>query len=202
MEDVPRSSFTKETDAWVVHMSTRRTTTVGLLLLTDANLFQVIGTYAADWNETHIYNAHWRPHAKFHNAQTMAMAAVLAVASLYFVWRKRGDASTNLLAAAILRAVYWVIQGLANFYPGFAWTDPEFLKPGQTLNEIAPQMILDPSWGSFSLGWYFARKPVGQHPERESEDRDNGCEDMQNLPVSSKGDLKIAENYQMQGDTI
>ena len=43
--------------------------------------------------------------SKFHNAQTMAMAAVLAVASLYFVWRKRGDASTNVLAAAILGAV-------------------------------------------------------------------------------------------------
>ena len=78
---------------------------VGLLLLTAANLFQVIGTYAADWNETHIYNRNWPPHAKFHNAQTMAMAVVLAVASLYFVWRKRGDASTNVLAAAILGAV-------------------------------------------------------------------------------------------------
>jgi len=62
---------------------------VGLLLLTAANLFQVIGAYAADWNETHIYNRNWPPHAKFHNAQTMAMAVVLAVASLYFVWRKR-----------------------------------------------------------------------------------------------------------------
>jgi hypothetical protein len=28
----------------------------GLLLLTAVNLFQVIGTYAADWNKTHIYN--------------------------------------------------------------------------------------------------------------------------------------------------
>lgn len=66
-------------------MSNRRTTMVGLLLLTAANLFQVIGTYAADWNETHIYNRNWPPHAKFHNAQTMAMAAVLAVASLIFI---------------------------------------------------------------------------------------------------------------------
>jgi len=143
-------------------MSNRRTTIVGLLLLTATNLFQVIGTYAADWNETHIYNRHWPPHAKFHNAQTMAMAVVLAVASLYFVWRERGDASTNVLAAAILGAVYWLTQGLANFYPGVAWTDPEFLKAGQTLNDIAPQMILDPVLlGVVFLGWYLARKPAG-----------------------------------------
>jgi hypothetical protein len=36
---------------------------VGLLLLTATNLFQVIGTYAADWNKTHIYNPNWPPHA-------------------------------------------------------------------------------------------------------------------------------------------
>ena len=135
----------------------------GLLLLTAVSLFQVIGTYAADWNETHIYNRNWPPHAKFHNAQTMAMAAVLAVASLYFVWRKRGDASTNVLAAAVLGAAYWVTQALANFYPGVGWTDPEFLKPGQTLNQVSPQMILDPIvLGVVFLGWYLARNPVGQ----------------------------------------
>jgi hypothetical protein len=92
----------------------------------------------------------------------MAMAAVLAVASLYFVWRKRGDASTNILAAAIFGAVYWVTQGLANFYPGVGWTDPEFLKPGQTLNQISPQMILDPIvLAVVFLGWYLARKRTG-----------------------------------------
>ena len=135
---------------------------VGLLLLTAVSLFQVVGTYAADWNGTHIYNKNWPPHAKFHNAQTMAMAAVLAVASLYFVWRKRGDASTNVLAAAILGAVYWVTQALANLYPGVAGTDPEFLKPGQTLNQISPQLILDPIvLGVVFLGSYLARKPAG-----------------------------------------
>ena len=115
----------------------------GLLLLTGVNLLQVIGTYAFDWNNTHNYKKNWPPHAKFHNAHTMAMAAALAVASFYFTWRKRGDPSTNVLAAAIFGAVYWVTQELANFYPGVAWTDPEFLHAGQTLIDISPQMIMD-----------------------------------------------------------
>ena len=143
-------------------MSTQRTTMAGLLLLTAVNLLQVIGTYAFDWNNTHIYNKNWPPHAKFHNAQTMAMAAALAVASFYFTWRKRGDPPTNVLAAAIFGAVYWVTQELANFYPGVAWTDPEFLHAGQTLIDISPQMIMDPILlGVIFLGWYLARKPAG-----------------------------------------
>lgn len=142
----------------------------GRLLLTAVNLFQVIGTYAADWNKTHIYNPNWPPHAKFHNAQTMAMAAVLAFTSLYFVWRKRGDASTNMLAAAILSTVYWVTQGLANFYPGVAWTDPEFLKPGQTLNQISPQMILDSIvLALVFLGCYLARNPAAQNAKSKGD---------------------------------
>ena len=135
-----------------------------------------------------IYNRHWPTHAKFHNAQTMAMAVVLAVASLYFVWRKRGDASTNVLAAAILGAVYWVTQRLANFYPGVAWTDPEFLKAGQTLNDIGPQMILDPIvLGVVFLGWYLARKPVGQGAGAGIGGSGKGYEDTQNLRESIKG---------------
>ena len=143
---------------------------MGLLLLTAVNLFQVIGTYAADWSKTHIYNPNWPPHAKFHNAQTMAMAVVLAIASLYFTWRKGGDASTNVLGAAIFGAVYWVTQGLANFYPGVGWTDPEFLKPGQTLSDISPQMISTlSSWGSFfSAGTSRVSRP-DRMPGRESE---------------------------------
>jgi hypothetical protein len=54
-----------------------------------------------------------------------------------------------------------VTQGLANFYPGVAWTDPEFLRAGQTLKDISPQMIMDPIvLGVIFLSWYLARKPA------------------------------------------
>jgi hypothetical protein len=46
-----------------------------------------VGPYLVDWNETHIYNPAWPPHAKFHNGQTMSMGAGLAAMTLWQLWR-------------------------------------------------------------------------------------------------------------------
>jgi hypothetical protein len=37
-----------------------------------------VGGYLADWNETHVFNPKWSPHAKFHNGQTMSTGLALA----------------------------------------------------------------------------------------------------------------------------
>jgi hypothetical protein len=102
-----------------------------------------VGGFIADWNATHIYNPNWPPHAKFHNAQTMAFGIVLAAATLFFALRKSGDRRTNVLAAAVTGgAVYWA-QAMAWVFPGVAWTDPEFLKAGQTLSQFGPQVYFE-----------------------------------------------------------
>jgi hypothetical protein len=101
------------------------------------------GGFVADWNESHIFNPRWPPHAKFHNAQTLAFGVVLAAATIFFTWRRSGDRQTNILAAAITGgATYWA-QAAAFAFPGIAWTDPEFLKPGQSLDGFGPQVYFE-----------------------------------------------------------
>jgi len=46
------------------------------------------------------------------------------------------------LTPDLILAVYWA-QAAANAFPGAAWTDPEFLKPGESLTEFAPQLYID-----------------------------------------------------------
>lgn len=46
---------------------------LGRTLLGLVGVTTSVGGYIADWNETHIYNPRWPPHAKFHNGQTMSM---------------------------------------------------------------------------------------------------------------------------------
>ena len=48
---------------------------LGKILISASAVFAGVGPYLADWNETHIYNPTWPPHAKFHNAQTMSLGA-------------------------------------------------------------------------------------------------------------------------------
>lgn len=76
----------------------------GRILLSIVAAVTSVGTYIADWNETHIYNSTWPPHAKFHNAQTMSMGAALGLTTLYYVWRPVPDPRTAQLVASL----YWV----------------------------------------------------------------------------------------------
>lgn len=123
-------------------MSRTFTLTGGKLLFSLIALFNALSPFYADWNETHIYNPAWPPHAKFHNAQTMAMAVLLALATLYFVWSSR-DSKRMLVPAAIAAGLYWASQALGFLFPGVAWTDPNLLHAGQSLSDFPMQLKLD-----------------------------------------------------------
>ncbi len=116
----------------------------GRLLLSAIAIFAAIGSFAADWNGTHIFNPNWSPHAKFHGAQTISTAILLAALTLFFVWRRSGDRPTNTLAAILLAGAYFWTQAAAVFFPGVAWIDAEFLSAGQSLDRFPPpQLIMD-----------------------------------------------------------
>src|SRR5262245_37810344 len=100
---------------------------VSVALFTFISIFLAVSAYAADWNETHIYNLRWPPPAKFHNAQTMLLGTLLAGMTLSFTWRSRVDPNTNLMAAA----AYWVALCLSITFPGTAFLDPEFDNPSR-----------------------------------------------------------------------
>nr|OQO20390.1 hypothetical protein B0A51_13274 [Rachicladosporium sp. CCFEE 5018] len=110
--------------------------TAGRTIMTLANLFYTLGAFAADWNETHIYNPRWPPHARFHNGQTMSLGVLLAAFSLTYVWR---PAFTKLSAREVKESV-WVSAMVGSFYcaagctailyPGANWFDPEHSREG------------------------------------------------------------------------
>ncbi|KAJ6510890.1 hypothetical protein C8R45DRAFT_858885 [Mycena sanguinolenta] len=155
-------------------------TTFGKSLITLVALVTSTGCYIADWNETHIFNPTWPPHAKFHNGQTMSMGALLGIATLWYlyapvvtgagakgkesagIWRAvRRDAElAKLQTTVVLGALYWVTQLSGYFYPGSGAFDPI---PGQTHDERDHliQLKIDATLLSIlALGWWLERRRI------------------------------------------
>ena len=102
---------------------------IGKLLISLVAIFTAVSPYLADWNETHIYNPLWLPHAKFHNAQTMVLGALLGLLSIYCWWLRRATTNKEKLnQGAVLASLYWLAQLPAAFFPGVALSDPGGVK--------------------------------------------------------------------------
>jgi hypothetical protein len=129
-------------------------TIVGKTLISATALGQMIGPFVFDFNDTHIYNASWPPHAKFHNAQTMSSGVALSAATLVNLWRP-GSGRVGLDAAALSASVYWVSQLSAFLYPGTASVDP----PGK---DTWPQLRYTiPILTTIATGYALARHGLG-----------------------------------------
>jgi len=107
----------------------------GRIILTIVALFTAISPFVFDWNATHIYNPAWPPHAKFHNAQTMVLGALLGLVSLYCIWLHSSvSLKQSLNEAVAVVSLYWLSQFPAILFPGTMLTDPDG-------NHLQPPMI-------------------------------------------------------------
>jgi len=129
---------------------------IGRILISLVSATTAVGPYLADWNETHIYNANWPPHAKFHNAQTMSLGASLGATSFWLLWKK--PTRQALDSAAVLASLYWLTQISALAYPGAAAEDP----PGTATFPQAKVAL--PSLGLVALGYALERRRIASLP--------------------------------------
>jgi hypothetical protein len=90
-------------------------------------VFTSLSPFLADFNETHVFNPLWPPHAKFHNGQTMTLGLICGIISIYFLWfRKVSTDIENLKMSCLFAALYWLAMAPAILYPGAAFADPEY----------------------------------------------------------------------------
>lgn len=130
----------------------------GKVLMSLGAVWAGAGPYVFDWNETHIYNPTWPPHAKFHNAQTMSLGVGLAAATLVQLWRPApttAQARTALDGAGMSGVLYWLTQVSALAYPGSKAVDP----PGEGFFPQAVGAV--PSLAAVTLGYVLERRRLG-----------------------------------------
>ncbi|MET8994445.1 DUF6640 family protein [Amycolatopsis sp. NPDC004169] len=127
----------------------------GRALISLSALVTAVGPYRADWNETHVYNPAWPPHAKFHNGQTMSLGLTLGATSLWQLWRRPTRAGLD--AGAVLASLYWVTQISALAYPGAKAVDP----PGEARFPQAKAAF--PALAVTALGYLLERRRLARN---------------------------------------
>jgi hypothetical protein len=128
-----------------------RTKSWGRALISLTSLLTAAGPYKADWNETHVKNPAWPPHAKFHNGQTMSLGLGLGVTSLWQLWRAPSSRA-GLDAGAALASLYWLTQISALAYPGSKAVDP----PGTA--KFPQAKVAFPALAVTALGYVLERR--------------------------------------------
>ena len=133
----------------------RRTFPFGKVLISLSAVGTGFGVFIADWNESHIYNPAWPPHAKFHNAQTMSMGVALGLVVLFYLW-KPAQTRASLVTAAVVASIYGLTQLSVALYPGVASVDP----PGEN---TWPQLFTTlPSLGCVLAGFLIERRRMAR----------------------------------------
>src|SRR5437763_99341 len=118
---------------------------VGRKMLRTLALTTAVSGFVADWNRTHLFNPAWPPHARFHDAMTIALGTFLGSSALYLL---RDDADRRDVAlGAALPAFFWASMGAAFAFPGTAGMEAEFPQyiprvRGVWINERFPSALM------------------------------------------------------------
>lgn len=132
-----------------------RPVSVGRVIISLIAVMTAVSPYLADWNETHIYNPLWPPHAKFHNGQTMLMGAACGLLALWALWGASGDRLRNLSWGTVFAGLYWLTQSGAILFPGAGFIDRGVSPPMPRIGGIeVNQVMLDAVLLTLLLGAY------------------------------------------------
>jgi hypothetical protein len=98
----------------------------GRWVLTSVAALTPVGGFLADWNRTHLFNPDWPPHARFHDALTIALGSLLGASGLYYLRKKGEPPESDLRVGALLSSLFWLAQGASFACPGAEGLEAEF----------------------------------------------------------------------------
>lgn len=130
---------------------------IGKMLISLVASFTAVGSFLFDWNDSHLFNPLWSPHARFHGAVSLGMTTILSSVALWSLWRRSPDQDASVTVVAAILVAYWGPLFLAPFVPGAAVEDP-----GHKLVRIlgVPRNVLGAgaTITTAGLGWYLDRR--------------------------------------------
>lgn len=71
-----------------------------------------------DWNESHIKNPTWHPHAVFHDVVLLGFLSLTSLWALFLLWRQTAEPRIAVLSAAAVPVFFWGLFPVAWAVPG------------------------------------------------------------------------------------
>ena len=106
---------------------------IGRILLSTVVVISAVVPIIVDWNQSHVFNPEWVPHARFHDIMLLITFVGIGVVSLWLIWRQSAEPSVGIRAATLLQLFIWGSFYVAVFIPGAS--------PAAFVNEPPPAQL-------------------------------------------------------------
>lgn len=120
---------------------------------------------AVDWNETHLFNPAWHPHARFHDALFLMILDAMSLVVLWLLWRRSAEPEIGLKVAALFAAAVWTpffyIEALIPGTSLLASDNVPVLKVGSMT--FAPNLVVAAVLFLLTLVAYWLARAAGGH---------------------------------------
>jgi hypothetical protein len=120
---------------------------------------------AVDWNETHLFNPAWHPHARFHDALFLMILDAMSLVVLWLLWRRSAEPEIGLKVAALFAAAVWTpffyIEALIPGTSLLASDNVPALKVGSMT--FAPNLVVAAVLFLLTLVAYWLARTAGGH---------------------------------------
>jgi hypothetical protein len=90
----------------------------GKILLTVAVIATMLGPAVVDFNDSHVFNPDWPPHARFHAVMLLAVGIGMSIGALWLLWRRSSRSATDLRVATAVPVVVWGAYFVPLLVPG------------------------------------------------------------------------------------
>ncbi len=133
----------------------------GRIIITGIIIGTIIGAWAADWNDSHVFNENWPPHARFHSVVLLFTLLALGLVCLWLLWKKSSEKLSHCFVAAALPFFYWGNFFTALLIPGTSVEDKAGTLPtvfGFPLNIVVAFSLVAGSLAGFFLCLYGFKK--------------------------------------------
>ena len=91
---------------------------ISRIMLSVLTVFTTAVSIGVDWNESHVFNPDWVPHAVFHDVMLLVTLVGITAVSLWLIWRRSLEPSVGIRVASAFQIIFWGSFYVAVWVPG------------------------------------------------------------------------------------